>query len=83
MAALPRKFAQANAKATEPKAKFKPRDNDPTDWVMGDKVMHESFGVGTVTHVFASATKLHLGIKFPQSGHKILDPRIAPMQKVD
>ncbi len=83
VAALPRKFAPANAKATEPKAKFKPRDNDPTDWVMGDKVMHESFGVGTVTHVFASATKLHLGIKFPQSGHKILDPRIAPMRKVD
>ena len=82
-AAIPKKFTQGTKAAATPKAKFQPRDNDPTEWVVGDKVMHESFGVGTVTHVFASATKLHLGIKFPQSGHKILDPRIAPMRKVD
>ncbi len=68
--------------AKDPKPKFQPRDNAPQDWVVGEKVVHDAFGVGQVTHVFASANKLHLGIKFPESGHKILDPRMAPMKKV-
>jgi DNA helicase II / ATP-dependent DNA helicase PcrA len=87
-AALPKKFAQAggavgkaSGKTADVKPKFMPRENAAIEWIVGDKVMHESFGAGTVTHVFASKNKLHLGIKFPQSGHKILDPRIAPMRK--
>jgi DNA helicase II / ATP-dependent DNA helicase PcrA len=68
--------------AKDPKPKFQPRDNAPQEWLVGEKVVHDSFGVGQVTHVFASANKLHLGIKFPESGHKILDPRMAPMKKV-
>ncbi len=67
--------------AKDPKPKFQPRDNAPQEWLVGEKVIHEVFGVGQITHVFASANKLHLGIKFPDSGHKILDPRMAPMKK--
>ena len=84
----PAKWARSLGKATEaqairePKPKFQPRDNAPQDWLVADKVVHEAFGTGTVTHVFASSGKLHLGIKFPESGHKILDPRMAPMRKV-
>ncbi|MEB3295081.1 MAG: DNA helicase PcrA [Synechococcales bacterium] len=87
VSALPGKAARGNAaqmssKAGKPSAKFQPRNNPPQDWQTGDKVEHDSFGTGQVTHVFSSASKVHLGIKFAQAGHKIIDPRLAPMRKV-
>lgn len=52
------------------------------NWQVGDRVMHKSFGVGEITHVFGSGNKVSVAIKFPTLGQKIIDPRIAQLQKV-
>ncbi|MDY7003527.1 MAG: hypothetical protein SWX82_06030 [Cyanobacteriota bacterium] len=43
--------------------------------------MHENFGLGLVTNIFAEGRKLSLGIKFGNS-KKIIDSQIAPMEKL-
>ncbi|MFB2897457.1 DNA helicase PcrA [Aerosakkonemataceae cyanobacterium BLCC-F50] len=51
-------------------------------WKKGDRVVHKTFGVGEISHVFGSGNKLCIAVKFPSVGQKILDPKIAPLQKV-
>ncbi|MFB2833854.1 DNA helicase PcrA [Floridanema evergladense] len=52
------------------------------NWKKGDRVVHQTFGVGEISHVFGSGNKLCIAVKFPSVGQKILDPKIAPLQKV-
>ena len=52
-------------------------------WSVGDRVEHNVFGAGEVTHVLGSGSKATLAIRFPGLGQKIIDPRIAPMERVD
>ena len=56
---------------------------DPKTWQVGDKALHTSFGKGAVTHVFDTGGKVTLAIKFPTAGTKILDPNLAPLQRVN
>lgn len=51
-------------------------------WEVGDKVKHNTFGEGEVTHIFGDGKKVNLAILFPNLGKKIIDPRVAPMQKI-
>lgn len=51
-------------------------------WKKGDRVVHKTFGVGEISHVFGSGNKLCIAVKFPSVGQKILDPKIAALQKV-
>jgi DNA helicase-2/ATP-dependent DNA helicase PcrA len=51
-------------------------------WKKGDRVVHKTFGVGEISHVFGSGNKLCIAVKFNSVGQKILDPKIAPLQKV-
>jgi DNA helicase-2/ATP-dependent DNA helicase PcrA len=50
------------------------------NWAVGDRVLHSSFGEGTVTHLFGSGEKISIAVKFEGMGPKILDPRLAPIQ---
>ena len=52
-------------------------------WKVGDKVIHNTFGQGEVTHTFGEGEKISLAIKFQNLGAKILDPRLAPIQLVN
>jgi len=52
-------------------------------WKVGDRVVDSRFGVGQITHVFANGKKLHLAVKFPSVGQKIIDPRLIPLQRVE
>ncbi|MGL5080842.1 MAG: DNA helicase PcrA [Microcoleaceae cyanobacterium] len=52
------------------------------NWQVGDRVLHDSFGIGKVTHIFGSKSKLSLGVKFEGSSSKVLDPNIAPLQRL-
>ena len=54
-----------------------------TTWHKGDLVVHKTFGNGKVTHVFDSGKKVSVAVKFTDVGQKILDPSVAPMEKVD
>ncbi|MBD2577377.1 DNA helicase PcrA [Oscillatoria sp. FACHB-1406] len=59
-----------------------PRNAAPTiDWKVGDRVLHNMFGEGQVTHVFGTGNKTSLSIKFSDYGQKIIDPKVAPMQR--
>ncbi|MBD2347262.1 DNA helicase PcrA [Anabaena subtropica] len=53
------------------------------DWQVGDRVLHKSFGIGEITHVFGAGNKVSVAIKFSSLGQKIIDPRVAQLQKVD
>lgn len=45
-----------------------------SDWKVGEKVMHPSFGPGQVTHIFGTGKKMCIAVKFPDLGQKIIDP---------
>jgi DNA helicase II / ATP-dependent DNA helicase PcrA len=68
--------------AAQAKKASTPRGSVAQDWQVGDQLVHESFGVGKVTHVFGTGAKLCLAIKFPELGQKIIDPKLTPLQKV-
>ncbi len=51
-------------------------------WRVGDRVLHSSFGIGEITHVFGEGNKVSVAIKFVSLGQKIVDPRVAQLQKV-
>ncbi|OCR00640.1 ATP-dependent DNA helicase PcrA [Oscillatoriales cyanobacterium USR001] len=53
------------------------------DWQVGDRVIHSAFGLGEVTYILGSDDKFTLAIKFSGAGQKILDPKIAPLQRVN
>ncbi|BAY62209.1 ATP-dependent DNA helicase PcrA [Calothrix brevissima NIES-22] len=57
--------------------------NGKQNWHVGDRVLHKSFGLGEITHVFGEGSKLSVAIKFANLGQKIIDPRVAQLQKVD
>ncbi|ARV57553.1 DNA helicase PcrA [Nostocales cyanobacterium HT-58-2] len=53
------------------------------NWQVGEKVLHKIFGVGEITHIFGAGSKVSLAIKFDSLGQKIIDPRVAQLQRVD
>ena len=56
--------------------------NQVSGWKVGDRVIHRSFGVGQITHVFGTDNKQSVAIKFPNLGQKIIDPKIVGLQKI-
>ncbi len=58
-------------------------DNNNTQWSVGDRVIHHSFGEGEITHVLGSGKKTNLAIQFPGLGRKIVDPRTNSLTKFD
>ncbi len=51
-------------------------------WEVGDIVLHKTFGEGEITHVFDPNNKTSVAVKFPNLGTKIIDPRVAQLQKI-
>ncbi len=48
-------------------------------WEVGDRVLHEKFGQGQITHVFENGKTL--AIKFPDQGIKVIDPKLAVLER--
>lgn len=68
---------------TKTAAKAGGKPYTPQTWQVGDRVLHKSFGIGEITHVFGESNKVSVAIKFASLGQKIVDPRIAQLQRVD
>ncbi|MFS8781156.1 DNA helicase PcrA [Synechococcus sp. W55.1] len=69
--------------ATAHKAKPNPGQGRSEQWAIGDRLQHPQFGQGQITHVFGSGERVTIAVRFPGIGQqKILDPRIAPIQKL-
>jgi len=45
------------------------------NWQVGNKVLHKTFGIGEITHIFdADKNKISLAVKFDSLGQKIINP---------
>jgi DNA helicase II / ATP-dependent DNA helicase PcrA len=80
--------AQSNGKTTAKTPQKSPKTvgsatNQVSGWRVGDRVIHRSFGVGQITHVFGTDSKQSVAIKFPNLGQKIIDPKIVGLQKIE
>lgn len=52
-------------------------------WQVGDRLFHDSFGIGEVTHIFKGDNdKMSVAVKFMNS-QKILDPERVQMQRLE
>ena len=51
------------------------------EWEVGDRILHQSLGEGEVTNVFSGGNSTTLAIRFARS-RKIIDPKIAPIERV-
>lgn len=77
-----RAAAKKRPRTPEKTVKSAPAASQPSlNWQVGDRVVHNVFGEGEVTHIFGAGNKTNLAIKFPDFGQKIIDPRVAPMQR--
>jgi DNA helicase II / ATP-dependent DNA helicase PcrA len=54
-----------------------------TDWQVGDRVLHSSFGAGEITHIFGDEHKRSIAVKFSSLGQKIIDPKVAKLARID
>lgn len=81
---LAKKRAGSTASFTQSRSgKSTMANQKSVDWKVGDKVSHQHFGVGQVSLVSGSGEKMFIAVKFAKVGQKILDPKIAPVQKVE
>ncbi|WP_017717499.1 DNA helicase PcrA [Kamptonema formosum] len=62
--------------------KSQTQNSKSLDLKVGDRVIHGTFGLGEVTHVFGAGNKMSVAVKFA-GAQKILDPKTAPVQKVE
>jgi DNA helicase II / ATP-dependent DNA helicase PcrA len=79
---------QSNARTTAKTPQKSPKTvgsatSQVSGWRVGDRVIHRSFGVGQITHVFGTDSKQSVAIKFPNLGQKIIDPKIVGLQKIE
>ena len=92
LAELPEEHLSSSVKASVPQRLSRQKEDPPIienqtsqdqNWKKGDRIVHNSFGVGEITRVFGAGNKLCLAIKFPSIGQKIIDPKVASMQRVE
>ncbi|MFQ3583435.1 MAG: DNA helicase PcrA [Cyanobacteriota bacterium] len=84
--AIPRPLSRGTTLpiSATPKARPAARHSRSEQWSIGDRLEHPQFGRGHITHVFGSGERVTIAVKFPGIGQqKILDPRIAPIQKLN
>ncbi|HEY9827052.1 MAG TPA: 3'-5' exonuclease, partial [Stenomitos sp.] len=82
--ALPKHKPQLEWASQKPKEKAPARPNTHIqDWNVGDRLMHKGLGIGTVTNIFGAGDKICLAVQFPSLGKKILDPKVAVLQRLD
>ncbi|MDJ1184263.1 DNA helicase PcrA [Roseofilum casamattae] len=83
----PKKKAPARGKpVVKSPAKKQPQKSSRTGktgaWQVGDRVLHRSFGVGQITHVFGKGEGQSVAVQFTGLGRKILNPKVVPLQKL-
>lgn len=90
---LPKELISSNVKAKKASvrslnlnsiSKVENLSNDKVNWTIGDRVVHELFGEGEVTHVLGSGKKATLAVRFFDLGQqKIIalnDSKLTPYQ---
>ncbi len=92
---IPRELIEVNSALAIPKHKpevlalsrSQPKSKLPNtheqDWTVGDRLLHRAFGIGEVVNIFGAGDKICLAVKFKGVGKKILDPKVAALERVD
>ncbi len=92
---IPRELMEVNSALAIPKHKpevlalsrSQPKSKLPNtheqDWTVGDRLLHRAFGIGEVVNIFGAGDKICLAVKFKGVGKKILDPKVAALERVD
>ena len=88
---LPSEFVSSNVAAAIPRRISQPKSNSTSEdsnatsqkWQVGDQVVHPSFGVGEITHIFGTEKKVSVAVKFANLGQKIIDPKIGRLQRLE
>ncbi|MBD2542264.1 DNA helicase PcrA [Coleofasciculus sp. FACHB-SPT36] len=79
--------ATANSRAgmasTSPRQISNGASNLGQNWSVSDRVLHKAFGVGQITNIFGQGSKITLAVRFPGIGIKIIDPKIAQLQRAE
>jgi hypothetical protein len=57
-------------------------DDEVIDYQEGDKVHHDKYGIGTVVKIIGKEEKKLCSIQFDDVGRRLLDPRLAGLQKI-
>lgn len=57
-------------------------DDNPDAFKVGDKVQHEKYGVGVVNKVIPMDNNMVLNISFEQGGKRLMDPKLAHLERV-
>jgi DNA helicase-2/ATP-dependent DNA helicase PcrA len=70
------------AKLRNPEPKTRKPGTHEDDWSIGERVNHKAFGEGKITHIFGAGNKICLAIHFPGIGKKIIDPRVAVLERL-
>ncbi|GFE71340.1 DNA helicase PcrA [Chroococcus sp. FPU101] len=84
---FPQDLVTSNVKTKPPQSRpvtTTPRSyqTNNVSWEVGDRIYHTIFGEGEVTHILAGGKRASIAVKFSGGGQKILDPTIAPMEKL-
>jgi DNA helicase-2/ATP-dependent DNA helicase PcrA len=74
---------QTTKKANKTQSKSPKKSSKVENFAVGDRVLHRSFGVGQVTHIFGNKGKISIAVKFMSSSPKILDPQVVPLEKLE
>ncbi len=80
---LPEELLTTGRKSRQSYTKIASANSGQQNWQVGDRVLHKTFGLGEITHVFGEGNKISVAVKFLSLGQKIVDPRVAQLQKVE
>ncbi|WP_013322842.1 DNA helicase PcrA [Gloeothece verrucosa] len=82
---LPSELISGNGikKRTSKQQKTQNKGQIINNWSVGDRVFHSAYGEGKVTHILAGGKSTNLAILFPGLGRKILDPTLAPIERLE
>ena len=76
------KATSADASQTATPTRSAPKVTPIQNWAVGDKLLHRSFGIGVVTHVFNKGEKKSIAVKFSGGNQRILDPLLVPLDRL-
>jgi DNA helicase-2/ATP-dependent DNA helicase PcrA len=83
---LPEELVSSNLKASAYRRRTQTQQKVQSakiNWSVGDRVFHQEFGEGEVTHILGSGNKTTLAIKFPSLGATKIISQTTPMEKID
>lgn len=75
-------FSRRQSSKEAKKPQVRASNQSPQNWSVGDRVLHDTFGEGTVTHIFGSGSKTTLAIQFSDLGRKILDAKDRLIERI-